>query len=241
MRRITQKLLLCIALISGLLLAACKLQAPAGAITPSQAPQAVFTAAAQTAEAMRFATISAVPPTSLPMSSTPIIPSASPTATWTLTPAFTATPTLTKTPAGWNMAEFLEDVTVKDGTQFSPGQAFVKIWRLKNVGTTVWTTAYTLIIATGEQMSGAASSFLPAQASPGETLVLSLNLVAPLQAGHYRGYWSLKAPDGQVFGVGAAYNEPIWVDIVVVNGATPTITPAPTLLHTPTGTITPSP
>src|SRR5438128_9993406 len=54
-------------------------------------------------------------------------------------------------------AQFVADVTVPDGTTYNAGDSFNKVWRLKNIGTCSWTTDYTLVFSSGEQM-GAASS-----------------------------------------------------------------------------------
>ncbi|HGJ66308.1 TPA: hypothetical protein ENS27_13160, partial [bacterium] len=43
-----------------------------------------------------------------------------------------------------NWAGFVADVTVPDGTSFAPGAAFIKTWRLKNIGTCTWTGKYGL-------------------------------------------------------------------------------------------------
>ena len=37
-----------------------------------------------------------------------------------------------------NWAQFVADVTVPDGTSYAPSTAFKKTWRLKNIGTCIW-------------------------------------------------------------------------------------------------------
>lgn len=223
-------------LVITLILTACKQASPT--IEPTSTAQqadAVFTAAAQTAAAMASAT--AAMPTATESAPTQLVPTPSASSTPTEAPTVVTTPsfTPTATKVGWNMAEFVADVTVDDGTSMTPGQAFVKTWRLKNVGSAIWTTAYTLVYWYGEQMGGPASTALPQEVPVGETIDLSINLVAPVKPGHYVGYWYLKAADGQLFGVGAAYNEAIWVDIYVVGEATglPTATTTPTATTSP--------
>lgn len=51
-------------------------------------------------------------------------------------------------------ATFVEDVSVADGTNFSPGASFTKTWRLKNVGTCAWTPQYKLSFQGGDQLGG---------------------------------------------------------------------------------------
>jgi len=50
---------------------------------------------------------------------------------------------------------------------------------------------------------------------PGEIVDLAVDLVAPTVKGHYRGYWLLSNPNGQVFGIGEYAQIAFWVDIKV--------------------------
>jgi hypothetical protein len=59
-------------------------------------------------------------------------------------------------PCDW--AQVTGDVTVKDGTTFSPGKKFTKTWRLKNIGACTWTDNYDLVFVSGERMDGSRSS-----------------------------------------------------------------------------------
>ena len=84
--------------------------------------------------------------------------------------------------------------------------------------------------------------FLPSNVLPGETVDLSMNLVAPEAAGKYQGDWQFEAPSGKVFGVGDAADQPIWIRIRVITPAinTSTITPNPSsVAATPAGTTIP--
>ncbi len=106
-----------------LLLASCSLGAPTEPVQTQADPQAVFTAAAQTAQA-RMTEMAAITPTQPP-------PSETPTNTPEATNTPTVTPTLPPAQVGIDQVEFVFDVTVPDGTNFAPGEAFVKTWRLK--------------------------------------------------------------------------------------------------------------
>ncbi len=132
-----------------------------------------------------------------------------------LTP--TATPIMAPTlqPAGCDRATFVTDATVQDGTQFAPGAAFTKTWRLKNTGSCIWTTAYKLVYYSGEQMSAPTMVNLPWGATYGGTVDISVNMLAPSFAGNYRGYWILANASGRFFGIGSDASKPIWVDIKV--------------------------
>ena len=55
-------------------------------------------------------------------------------------------------------AQFIADVTVPDGTNFAPGTAFKKTWRLKNIGTCAWSsTDVSLIFDSGQNMGTSTS------------------------------------------------------------------------------------
>jgi hypothetical protein len=158
---------------------------------------------------------------------------ATPTPTTTGTPP---TPTLTNTPgpitvtvppSACDRAQFIADVTVRDGTVFAPGTTFTKTWRLKNVGKCAWSTAYQLVFYSGEQMGAPSSAAFQKNVAIGETVDISINMTAPATAGSYRGYWMFKNASGALFGIGAQANKPWWVDIKV-SGTAVTVTPTPT-------------
>ncbi len=164
-------------------------------------------------------------------------PPVTPTGTQpTTTPSKTPGPvTVTVAPSSCDKAQFVADVNVPDGTVFAPGATFTKTWRLKNVGTCPWTTAYQLVFFSGEQMGAAASAAFPQNVPVGQTVNISINMTAPMAAGSYRGYWMFKNANGTSFGIGAQGNKPWWVDIKVSG---PTVTPggpSKTPTATPTG------
>jgi hypothetical protein len=64
-------------------------------------------------------------------------------------------------------------------------------------------------------MSGAAAVDFPATVNPGESIDLSVTLVAPTQSGIYRGYWQLRTGNGTLFGLGSSHDSPFWVEIDV--------------------------
>jgi hypothetical protein len=93
-------------------------------------------------------------------------------------------------------ASFVSDISVPDGTRFQPRQAFTKTWRLTNIGTCAWTTNYSLVFVQGEAMTKMIVQPLRTNVSPGETIDLSINMVAPNKAGEYTGYWGIRNPAG---------------------------------------------
>lgn len=169
-------------------------------------------------------------PSQTPTRAPSATPSATPelTATLSLTPTETLTATEPLSPTAevelTDRAEFVADVTVPDGSPFPAGTAFTKTWRVKNVGTATWTTDYTLVFVSGEQMGGPAEVALPAEVQPEGTVDISVELTAPQRLAFYTGFWQLRNAAGELFGVGAGFNEPLYVQIQVTGGGT---APAP--------------
>jgi hypothetical protein len=120
---------------------------------------------------------------------------------------------------------YISDVTIPDGTVLSPNSAFVKTWRVRNDGTCAWDAGYQLAFSDGNQMSGPAAVNIPS-AAPGQTIDVSVNLVAPGAIGDYTGRWRLRASNNAIFG---GYT----VVIKVVGTPTPTATATQT--STPVG------
>ncbi len=182
------------------------------------------------------ATLACGTPTTLPTAPSEIgagsaTPTAPPVATETLAaPAATATsaPDVTAASGCTLNAGWVADVTVPDNTEFTPGTAFVKTWRVRNSGTCTWEAGTQLVFASGDQMGGPASVSVPLVSAGAETDI-SVNLTAPATPGTYRGNWQFQAPDGTRFGA------IIYVKIVVPALATaiPTGTPTPGPMCTP--------
>ena len=167
----------------------------------------------------------------------PTVTGTPPTATPSKTPA-PVTPTVP--PSACDKVQFVSDVNFPDGTVVQPGAQFTKTWRLKNIGSCKWTTSYQIVFFSGEKMSAASSASFTREVAVGETVDISMNMVAPTAAGSYRGYWMFKNASGALFGIGAQANKPWWVDIKVTGG--PTVTPGtPPATTTQSGpTVTPS-
>ena len=217
------------ALVVVLLLASCKMPAPATPTRPD--PQSLFTAAAQTAEARRvlLAKNSPTPAPVTPETPTPSTPTPEQSPVPTTPGPVVATVIVPPTNATGivnDKAEFVADITVPDGEAHAPNEPFIKTWRLRNAGTTTWTLSYALVYVSGDLMSGPASVPMPKEVPPGEIVDISVQLVAPSEAGIFQGFWKLRNTSDQVFGVGATAADPLWVTISVVVGSvagTPTV------------------
>lgn len=156
-------------------------------------------------------------PTAVPVFTTPtnvpvVIPTYLPTPTWA-----PPTPTRTPVPIPCDWAQFVQDVTVPDGTIYQPGTTFTKVWRIRNIGSCAWNASYSLVFASGDRMQGATSNPLPGIVQPGQSVDLTVKLVAPSTPGRYRGYWMLSNPVGRIFGIGASADKPFWVEIQVAS------------------------
>jgi hypothetical protein len=92
------------------------------------------------------------------------------------------------------------DVNIPDGTSMSPGQDFIKTWRVKNNGSCPWGAGYELVYAGySDDMSG---QFQPLTevVQPGQEIEVSVQFQAPDAAGEYLSAWQMSNPAGVTFG-----------------------------------------
>lgn len=125
------------------------------------------------------------------------------------------------TPVPCESFRYVMDVTIPDGAIMAPGQSFQKTWRIQNSGSCVWSTAYQIVFARGDQLNAPAAVSLTRNVNPGETIDITVPMAAPMTNGTYRGNWLLKNPSGQLFGMGAGGKDGVWVDIRVQGGGSP--------------------
>ncbi len=136
---------------------------------------------------------------------------------------------------------FVRDINLDDERltifpEVDPGETFQKGWQVKNTGTCTWNQAYFLKYVRGNdpaaQMGGQPTA-ISRMVAPGETYDLTVNLVAPQQAGKFVGYWQMHNSAGAPFG------QTIWVAIQVPG--TPSEPTEPTEPQPPTPTASPTP
>ena len=166
-------------------------------------------------------------------------PAVTPTAviiTTTPRPGSTIIPTLlteitVQTPCDLAAAGIPLDVTIPDDSRMLPGESFTKTWRLVNRGTCAWTRDYALVWFSGELMGASRQQQIPGRVNPGETVDVSLDMVAPREPGLFTSYWMLRNANSDLFGIGPGGNSPFWVriQVVAVSTLTPTITVTPTV------------
>jgi len=194
-----------------------------GEASPTPEPEAVLTAAAETA----FAQMTENAKTLATNTAVPGQGGSEPTATQDAPSTNEGTSTIsapqpTPITGGIDLAEFWADVNIPDGSDFNPGDEFTKVWKLRNSGTNTWTPQYGLAFFTGEQMSAPNVVPISVNVPPGETTDIAVDMVAPETSGNYLGYWKMRDPAGEFF------EYAVYVQIDVVGGSQAVVTSAPT-------------
>jgi len=208
-----------IAWIGTLLLISC---APAQTSAPTLDVSFIKTAAAQTVVANFTLTAESVTAASTPTETLLDTPTLLPTSTTALTPVPTqsahpgATQIILCDEYSWDDTTL--DVNIPDNTQMTPGQSFVKTWKIKNSGTCTWGAGYKVILSSGAPMSGQPQP-LPLPVAPGQEIEISINFIAPTQTGSYSSAWTLQNAAGHPFFgsniQGTVHAKPVYVKIVV--------------------------
>ena len=124
----------------------------------------------------------------------PVIVTTAPAANSTVPPIINTAPA---TPECTDMAKF-EGETIPDNTAFAPGQEFIKIWTLRNVGTCIWNSEYALVSVKGEAMGGTSPSPIGKTIKPNNTIQIYLPQKAPDSPGEHQGSWMLRSPSGRI-------------------------------------------
>lgn len=168
----------------------------------------------QTAVANAISTVKAVmtarAPSPAPATSTPQPAITTPV----LEPTLVSTSTPIATLATAYCISNVEDVTVPDGSEFAPGAALVKTWRLTNGGTAFWPADTKLVYVSGDQLA-AENVVLGKQVDPGQSIDVTVNLQAPTTEGSYQGFFMLQTSAGKLFGSGPSASNTFWVKITV--------------------------
>jgi hypothetical protein len=117
----------------------------------------------------------------------------------------------------------------------APGTNFTKTWQIQNTGTCTWTSDYRVVFSSGSRMDAETPQSLTVDSvAPGESVNISIEMVAPASSGQHLGYWRMQNASGLGFG------DTFYVDITVTASAatqTPTATTASST-QTPTNTPT---
>jgi len=102
------------------------------------------------------------------------------------------------TPVPCAQMHFESDVTIPENSPLAPGTQFVKTWRIKNSGTCAWSGSLNFV-GSGSRMDGNSPITLPT-VEMGQSVDISLNLVAPNEPGSYLGTWEARTSDGIILG-----------------------------------------
>lgn len=105
--------------------------------------------------------------------------------------------------------EWIADVTIPDDTNMSPGQDFLKTWRVKNTGSCPWGAGYELVYADYVSEMDGQPQPLTEVVQPGQEVEVSVQFTAPTEIGEYLSAWQMQNPAGVTF------PEAIFVKIIV--------------------------
>ena len=199
------------AIMATLILAAC---APATPIVPTPDVLAIRTSAAYTVVAEFTLTAAAFTPTPLPtetptLEPTPVPPTETPTITYATDPTQIALGTPGQLCDDYSFDPATVDVTILDGAQMTPGQDFVKTWKIKNTGICSWGDGYGLIYAGYTDRMNGEPVPLGTLVEVGQEIDVSVNFKAPTALGEYTSAWQMANAKGIPFG------KAIFVKIVV--------------------------
>jgi hypothetical protein len=186
-------------LVSATLLAAC---APATPIEPTPDVLAIRTSAANTVVAEFTLTAAAVTSTPIPtitLAPTQELPTATPTVSFATDPTLIALGTPGELCDNFSFDPATVDVTILDGSPMTPGQEFVKTWKIKNTGACAWGDGYSLTYSYGEKMDGQPIP-IGAVIQVDQEVDVSVSFKAPTAIGEYTSAWQMTNAKGVPFG-----------------------------------------
>lgn len=129
-----------------------------------------------------------------------------------------------------HLARFVSDVSVEDGIYLNPGQAFVKIWKMRNEGTVAWSEGTRLLFVGGDKLAPVEHVAVPS-IEPGAEVDIAVDMTAPSKPGRYVSYWRLTTADGVRFG------QRVWTDVIVATEEKEEKSPAPVTMDVEPKTI----
>jgi len=219
---IKSRLIPTLLLISATLLSSCGSGEPSP--TPTLSPDEIRTQAVETFSADLTQTALAAP-TNTPLPTLTASATFAPfTASQSTLPAVSA-PTTAPTTSCYGLT-FVNDVTVDDNTQMTPGQTFTKTWKVFNSGSCAWDVGFKFQ-PTDDNPMGGSTVTLKSSVASGAQYDISVPMTAPSTAGTVKGNWRMSTTEGQFFG-----NE-VYVIIVVGGSAATATTGAATSTNAP--------
>jgi hypothetical protein len=142
--------------------------------------------------------IGQAPTATLPVPTSTPLPSLTPEPVDTVTPE-PPTPEADAEPTATLMtgvldSKYVRDISIPDGTVMAPGQAFTKSWEIQNSGEVPWPEGTELRRVEGAVMGPIESVSLNTRPA-GERAEISVDMLAPGEAGTHRSYWQLCVGD----------------------------------------------
>lgn len=185
-------------MLTTILLSSC---APATPIEPTADVNAIRTSAANTVVAEFTLTAASFSPTPELPTQTPVPeePTETPTIAFSTDPTQIALGTPGALCDNMSYDNATIDVTIIDGTIMTPGQEFVKTWKIKNSGSCAWGEGYGLVFSYGERMDGQPVP-LGVLVQVGDEVEVSVNFKAPTAIGEYTSAWQMANASGVTFG-----------------------------------------
>ena len=112
---------------------------------------------------------------------------------------------------------FVEDVTIPDGSIMKPGEPFTKTWRLRNTGTVSWRGRFLSRVGVGDGVSMPKSppKVEISDTGPGETVDISVKMVAPTSQGQTKVTFKMTDEFGQLYFPSPEYSYGIYCEIIV--------------------------
>lgn len=92
-------------------------------------------------------------------------------------------------------AELVEE-TIPDGTKFTPGKYFTKIWVIRNTGVCAWTEDFRWVLVEGEDFNAPTNLTFNRVVNPNEELRVQMELKTPELEGVYTGTYKIFTDDG---------------------------------------------
>ena len=124
--------------------------------------------------------------------------------------AAVSTPVPTRQTNCDNQLRFVDDLTIPDGMEVTPGQELSKRWLIRNEGSCNWNRSYSLELISGLALGAdKVQELVPARQST--DAILEINFIAPDNPGRYNSWWQAYDPDGNRFG------DPIYMEISVIS------------------------
>lgn len=114
-------------------------------------------------------------------------------------PAATAAPLVTPVQALPDRMQWVSN-TPPDGSKVPAGKKFKITWKVTNIGTTTWTSTYSIKHFAGTQLAVNAGYPIDKDVAPNKNTDLTVDAVAPTTPGEYYSLWVLQNPEGVNFG-----------------------------------------